>query len=172
MSYRLIIGEAKFDGDKDEAYLRVWAEPQAHDEAPTFPNDEMTGNGNTRSPGYSAWTEFCRDTGLYGMFYGTNGRRVPYMEPDPNCHRDIPILADHPGFAAINHEDVLAVKQALERHVAKYGELEPGFRSWQEREEDAPENATECAARARLLWLHYWCDWAVKNCQHPVIANS
>jgi hypothetical protein len=172
MGYTIIIGDACFEGDKDEAYLRVWATPQAHTEAPTFPNDEMTGNGNSRSPSYTGWSNFCRDTGLYGMFFGLDGRRDPYMREDPNCHRGTPIMSDHPGYAPINTEDVLAVKQALDRHILKHSELTPGFRGWLERDEDAPPNAQACANRARLIWLHYWCDWAVKNCQWPVIANS
>lgn len=172
MGYTIVIGEAIFDGDKSEAYMKVWAEGQSHDDAPTFPNDEMTGNSNMRSPSYTGWSEFCRDSGLYGMFFGIDGRRDPYMKADENCHRETPIMSDHPGFAVINDEDVLAIKQALERHKMKYGELEPGFRGWLEKEEDAPPNATACATRARLLWLHYWTDWAVKNCKWPVIVNS
>lgn len=172
MGYTIQIGEACFDGCKADAYMRVWAEPQAHDDAPTFPNDGMTGNGNSRSPSYTAWSGFCRDAGLYGMFFGLDGRRNPYMEPDPNSHRDVPIMADHPGFAVINEQDVLAVKHALDQHIAQHGELTPGFRPWGERDEDAPENSMACATRARLIWLHYWVDWAVKNCRWPVIANS
>lgn len=172
MGYNIAIGEACFDGDRDEAYLRVWVEGEAHEEAPTFPNDTLTGNSNSRSPGYSAWTNFCRDVGLYGMFYGRDGRRDPYMEPDPDSHREAPVLAEHPGFAAINQADVLAVKRALDEHIAKYGELTPGFRTWDEREEDAPPDAMQCAQRARLIWLDYWCRWAVENCKWPIIANS
>ena len=172
MGYTLIIGEACFEGDPGECYMRVWANPEAHETAPVFDNDPMTGNGNSRSPGYGVWTDFCRETGLYGMFYGKNGRRDPYMEGDPNCHRETPILADHPGYAVINAEDVLAIKQALDRHIAKHGELIPGFRPWTERDDETPADAAECAQRARLLWLHYWTDWAVQNCQWPVIANS
>lgn len=172
MGYTIIIGEASFDGCKEDAYMRVWARPEAHDSAPVFPNDPMTGNGNSRSPGYSAWTEFCRDVGLYGMFYGMNGRRNPYMEGDPECHREVPILADHPGYAPINSEDVAAIKDALDQHIAAYGDLVPGFRDWNEKEEDMPTDAMQCAQRARLIWLHYWSDWAVNNCEWPVIANS
>jgi hypothetical protein len=171
MGYTIIIGEACFEGDKDEAYLRVWAKGERHDTAPVFPNDPLTGNSNSRSPSYTGWSEFCRETGLYGMFFGVNGRRDPYMRSDPDCHREVPIMSDHPGYAAINAEDVLAVKQALERHVAKHGDLTPGFREWQERDEDAPANAMACATRARLLWLNYWTDWAVTHCAHPIIAN-
>lgn len=172
MGYNLCIGEAYLEGSKEDCYLRVWAMPEAHDEAPTFPNDELTGNSNSRSPGYSAWTDFCRDVGLYGLFYGLNGKRIPYMEPDPTFHRGSPLLAEHPGAAVINEQDVLVIKQALDRHVARHGDLTPGFRDWHERDEDAPPNAMECAQRARLLWLHYWCDWAVKNCKLPVLVNS
>lgn len=172
MGYTIQIGEACFEGDKDECYLRVWAEPQAHDEAPTFPNDPMTANGNSRSPAYSAWSDFCRGTGLYGMFFGLDGRRNPYMQADPNCHRETPIMADHPGFAVINEADVVAIKHALDQHVIAHGELVPGFRDWMEKEDDAPANARTCAQRARLIWLHYWTDWAVRNCKWPVVANS
>jgi len=172
MGYTLVIGNACFDGDKADAYLRVWATPEAHDAAPTFPNDEMTGNGNMRSPSYSVWTDFCRSVGLYGMFYGVNGRRNPYMEGDPNCHRETPILADHPGYALITEEDALAIHQALERHISKHGNLEAGFRGWTEKEDEAPDDAEACAERARLLWLDYWASWAVENCEWPVIVNS
>jgi hypothetical protein len=171
MGYTIIIGEACFKGEKDEAYLRVWAKPEAHKDAPVFPNDPMTRNGNTRSPSYTGWSNFCRETGLYGMFFGVDGRRDPYMRGDDNCHREVPIMADHPGYAAINAADALAVKQALERHVLKHGELTPGFRNWMEKDEDAPANANECATRARLIWLNYWTDWAVRTCTHPIVAN-
>jgi len=160
---------ATFEGCKEDAYLRVWAKPEAHESAPVFPNDEMTGNSNSRSPSYCGWAGFCRDTGLYGMFFGVEGSRP--LEADPNGHRDWPILADHPGFAAINEQDELAVRHALERHIAAHGELAPGFRPWDESEEDAPTNSLAAAQRARLLWLHYWVKWAVENCERPVMVN-
>lgn len=172
MGYSLIIGEAAFEGSKEDAYLQIWADPQSHDTAPVFPNDEMTGNSNYRSPSYCGWSDFCRDVGLYGMFFGIDGRHNPYMEGDPDCHREVPILAEHPGYALLNEQDVLAVRQALDRHIAEHGHVEPGFRSWDERPEDAPANATACAQRARLLWLHYWTKWAVENCKWPILANS
>lgn len=172
MGYNIAIGEAFLDGCKEDAYLRVWAKTEVHNAAPLFPNDDMTGQSNSRSPSYTAWSEMCRETGLYGMFFGIDGRRNPHMQAAPDCHRDVPIMADHPGYAPINAEDALAVKQALERHTLKYGELTPGFRDWMEKDTDAPLNANECATRARLLWLNYWVSWAVENCEHPVIANS
>jgi len=172
MGYNIAIGEAVFRGSKEEAYLSVWADSEVHDAAPSFPNDELTGQSNERSPSYIGWADFCRETGLYGMFFGLNGRRNPYMEGDPNCHRDQPIMADHPGYAAINNEDAFAVKQALEQHILKHGELNPGFTNWAASEADTPTNALQCATRARLIWLDYWVRWAVENCAHPVIANS
>jgi hypothetical protein len=171
MGYDLAIGEACFDGDVAEAYMRVWAKPEQHEEAPSFVNDPLTGNSNMRSPGYSVWSDFCRQTGLYGMFFGLDGRRNPYMEPDPASHREVPIMADHPGYAVINRQDVDAIRAALDAHIQKHGDIAPGFRDWHEADEDAPANAIDCATRARLIWLHYWSDWAVRNCQWPVIAN-
>lgn len=171
MGYDLAIGQACFAGSSEDAYMYVWAEGQQHEDAPTFANDPLTGNTNMRSPSYLGWSEFCRETGLYGMFFGLDGRPNPYMAGDPDCHRETPIMAEHPGFAVINSADVDAIKHALDEHIAKHGELTPGFRDWMEREEDAPANARDCATRARLIWLHYWCDWAVKNCEWPIIAN-
>ena len=171
MGYDITIGDARFHGSKEDAYMTVWAKPEAHEDAPLFPNDPLTGKSNQRSPSYSTWADFCRETGLYGMFFGINGRRDPYMKPDENCHRDTPIMADHPGYAAINERDVEAIKAALDQHVSKYGDLVPGFRGFLEKDEDTPADANDCATRARLIWLHYWTDWAVKNCEWPVIAN-
>lgn len=171
MGYDIAIGEACFSGDRADAYLTVWAEGVAHKDAPHFPNDDMTANTNCRSPSYSGWSDFCRDVGLYGMFFGLDGRRNPYMHADPDCHRGTPIMSEHPGYALINDADVLAIRHALDQHILKHGELTPGFRDWHEKDEDAPSNAMECAQRARLIWLHYWCDWAVKNCAWPIIAN-
>jgi hypothetical protein len=171
MGYDLAIGEAHFTGCVEDAYMRVWAKPERHDDAPSFANDPLTGNSNMRSPGYSVWSNFCRETGLYGMFFGIDGRLNPYMEPDPESHREVPIMADHPGYAVINQQDVDAIKAALDAHIQKHGNLTAGFRDWHEAEEDAPANANDCATRARLIWLYYWCDWAVKNCEWPVIAN-
>ena len=171
MGYDLAIGEACFYGNPEDAYMTVWVRAERHETAPAFANDPLTGNSNMRSPGYSVWSNFCRETGLYRMFLGLDGRRNPYMEGDPNCHREVPILADHPGFAAINAADVNAIKRALDDHIAKHGDLIPGFRDWHEADEDAPANANDCATRARLIWLHYWCDWAVENCEWPIIAN-
>lgn len=168
MGYSLIIGEAMFDGDKTDLYMHVWAEVTQHKDFPRFENDAT--DGNWRDPGYSVWSEFCRDVGLFSMFYGLNGRRNPYMEGDPACHREIPILADHPGYAVIGPEDVSAIRVALDKHVEKHGILKPGFRPWNETK--SPPNAEACANRARLLWLYYWCDWAVTNCEWPVIANT
>lgn len=172
MGYTIDIGEAVLTGSKEDLYLRVGVEPRDHDDAPSFENDPLTGKGNSRSPSYSVWTDMCRETGLYPMFYGLNGRRNPYMEPDPDCHRETPILAEHPGFVLIGERDVEEIKAALDRHIAAHGELVPGFRPWLEADDKAPANADACATRARLIWLHYWADWAVKNCKWPIIANA
>ena len=173
VSYDIQIGEACLeDMSYDKcAGLRVWAKRAAHDDAPTFENDDMTANGNCRRPGYSAWSEFCRETGLYAMFFGLDGRRNPYMRPDEdNCHRETPLLAEHPGFQAINKYDVEHVKERLDAYRAKYPNAKPGFDTWSTKDEDA--RPIEDAHMASLIWLHYWMDWAVKTCAHPIVANS
>ena len=70
MGYSIRIGNAKPEWSKDdgELWARWSVDPKALDDAPTFPNDEMTGNGNCRSPSYSGWAYFCRDAGIYDLF--------------------------------------------------------------------------------------------------------
>lgn len=71
MGYTFKIGNAVPKSSKDDGYLRAeWVvEPKSLDDAPIFPNDDMTGNGNDRSPSYSVWADFCRDAGIYDVFY-------------------------------------------------------------------------------------------------------
>jgi hypothetical protein len=172
MAYNITIGEAQFEDMSygDSAGLRVEARRESHDNAPTFANDDMTGSGNCRSPSYSVWTNFCRDTGIYDLFYG-NDRSARYYESEvPGMHREQPILADHPGFAAINEHDVAYVKRALDAYRLKHPNAQPGFDDWETREGEGV--TMQDANMARLIWLHYWMDWAVKNCERPIVENT
>jgi hypothetical protein len=174
MGYNINIGEAVFEdmSDGTSADLRVDVEHKALDEAPRFPNDDMTGNGNSRSPGYSVWHEFCLDTGIDELFYGGGWDRDArqYKSCTEHFHRETPLLADHPGFKAINEHDVAFVKTALDTYRAKHPLAEPGFTTWDARDDDSFPIAN--ANLARLIWLHFWMDWAVQNCRHPIVANS
>ena len=154
MGYKFTIGNAtpKFD-KSDFPYLGAgWSVAGAtHPDAPTFPGDEMTGNGNARSPSYSVWSDFCKDVGIYEVFYYQSGH----------------LIAGHPGCAGITPEMVDVVAGALKGRMAK-ASLPPGFES--EWGYDGPPNYDYNLAR--LIWLEWWMRWAIANCETPAIENT
>lgn len=147
--YTICIGNARIEQGLDGIQLLAeWVvDVVTNDRAPEFPNDQVTGKSNVRMPGYSAWEDFCQETGLYKLFYGDEG-----------------LMACHPGCAKINKGHVSAVRIALlQRHEYRLNNgitSRPGF------------GAVNDYTLARLLWLEYWMAWAVENCEIPAIKNS
>lgn len=154
MGYTFTIGNAvpKFDNSSFPYLSARWkVERTSHIDAPTFPGDGMTGNGNDRSPSYTVWLDFCRSVGLYDLFY------------DPRGH----LHAGHPGCIGINADFAQAVRVARLKYEAK-ATLPPGFESdWAY---DGPANFDYHLAR--LIWLDWWVQWAVANCETPAIENT
>lgn len=100
MGYTLSIGNAKVKSGKEfgELWARWTVEDTTHPEAPTFPNDTMTGNSNSRSPSYSAWYDFALCTGLERLFFD----------------EDEGLMAQPPGCVLLteaHHTEVLAALQ-------------------------------------------------------------
>lgn len=155
MGYTFKIGNAKPEFDKSD-FPHLWAnwkvESATHPDAPTFPNDEMTGSGNDRSPSYSVWAEFCRDVGLYDLFCDERGH----------------LHAGHPGCYGLTSDMVDEIGAALERY-RKIASLPPGFMGWEWRDGDP---ITHDANLARLIWLDWWARWALENCETPAIQNT
>lgn len=152
MGYTFTIGNATPAFNKDDfPYLSAkWAvEPVRHDTAPDLPND-VAGNGNSRSPAYGVWKEFCQRAGIYDLFFDYRGR----------------LLAGHPGCVGITQEDADKVTAALEKYRAQ-ATLPAGFEP--DMFYDGPPRYDHCLAR--LIWLEYWMQWAVKNCETPAIQN-
>lgn len=153
MGYTFTIGNAVPKHSKEyfpdlESYWDI--EGVRLDEAPSFPND-VSNNGNMRSPSYSVWSNFCRNTGIYDLFYNENG----------NLH------AGHPGCIGITKEDVDIVSAALAKYKLT-ATLPPGFEEgWNY---TGPDNYDYDLAR--LIWLEWWMRWAVENCETPAIQNG
>lgn len=148
MGYNLTIGNAKPFFDKDEDYLEAkWVVQKVeHTSAPTFPGDEMTGRTNCRYPSYSAWHDFCIAANLEDVFY-ENDR----------------FIGGHPGCAMLKAEYLSQIKASLEKRRAE-SDKKPGFND----EDDGPFDPI----LARLIWLNYWVEWALNNCETPAIENS
>lgn len=148
MSYDIYIGEAKFhipekDEIKDYNQIKVRVQSVSLPEAPVFDGDAMTGNGNSRHPGYTQWASFLEHVGLNELFFGDGG-----------------LMSDHPGCSYITKEHVEQVKAALEKYKERFPTAQPGF------------NDRQDALLARLIWLEWWMSWALKNCKVPAIFNS
>jgi hypothetical protein len=146
MGYVFLIGQGvEFDEGRDMPQVKEIR----RDDAPVFPGDEHTGNSNVRSPSYGAWHDFCKATGLYELFYKPNGN----------------LIAGHPGYMRID-EHVLEYIQAALRYYRAKTTLLPGFVSW-----GYGGASVYDGNLARLIWLEYWCRWALENCTNPIIQN-
>jgi len=152
MGYTIAIGNAITFFDKDDfPYLfSQWkVEGKTLENAPVFENDEMTGNSNSRSPSYSVWADFCRETGLYKLFLDKEG-----------------LMAEHPGCKGITKDDAKFVSNALKKYQAT-AILPPGFEGFTYEGEPRYDYHL-----ARLIWLEFWMSWAINNCEIPAIQNT
>lgn len=164
MGYTLTIGNAILAYYPADMYLEVGAELASQEGAPD--HCRFTGKGNSRSSDYSTWEGFCKEAGIYELFFGQGWGVSGGYGPCPDgFHRETPLLAKHPGYQPLCEADYEFVKQARIRREANNGGLRPGF--W----DDETDNDTD-GVLARLLWLEFWIGWALKNCEIPIIANS
>jgi hypothetical protein len=81
-------------------------------------------------------------------------------------HRETPLIADHPGAVPLLPGDLEYVRAARIRREQTNGGRPPGF--W---EDDGTDNGNDHTL-ARLLWLEFWIDWALDNCEVPIIQNT
>lgn len=157
MSYDIYIGEAKpyvyEDEDDRGAFetVRITVERMTHPEAPTFPNDGMTGNGNSRHPGYSQWSDFARSCGLHDVL--VEGW-----------------IKEHPGSVLLTRGHIDRIKDALSAWRSGHPDAVPGFAR------NDPEtwklvDTHYDAVLARLIWLEWWCEYALANCRIPTVYN-
>ena len=161
MSYDIYIGNAELDycAEDDYPYVDVQVAEAKHPDAPTFPGDGMTGNGNSRHPGYSAWADFTKKTGIHELFYDENEG----------------LLRPHPGTRVLLPKHVQAVEVARKAWEKSHPDSKPGWCCCQKCDsfmrEKHDEHRDLDAFLARLLWLEWWMKWAIKNCQRPAINN-
>lgn len=167
MGYTLTIGNARLQVNKEDLRLDIEVDGFASDDAPTFKNDEMTGNGSSRSPSYTGWGDFCRASGLEELFFGGGWDSTygSYKQCSEDFHRDEGLLAHHPGAALLCDADLEFVKAAREKWQTENPGTTPGFDGWSGESEGLDYTL------ARLLWLEFWIDYALKNCEVPALGN-
>ena len=159
MSYDIHIGEADVEGclEDDEYWARVTVVGKSDENAPCFAGDGMTGNGNSRHPGYRQWADFCRRNGLYELFYAEwEG-----------------LLKPHPGCKPLKKEHLEKVKESLKK-LEETDKRPPGLdpRYIEDSFAEIPAGEeTHSYDKVRLIWMVWWMEWALKNCEHPAVAN-
>ena len=167
MGYTITIGQAVIDYYEDS--VSIDAESATHPNAPD--HCPFTGNGNTRSPGYSAWHEFCEAAGLTELFYGGGWQSPGYAPCSDGFHRETCLLNEHPGAQPINKADAEYVSKKLAEYRDKHPDAKPGFWDFGEHTGWREVDNGNDPVLARLLWLDFWMRWAVENCTQPILAN-
>jgi hypothetical protein len=165
MSYDIYIGNAEIETpDREPDYLYGFDVRVRHVQipgAPTAPNDDMTGNGNSRHPGYIQWPNFAEEVGLHAFFFD----------------KSTGLMHEHPGCFPLYPEHLYTVRAALAAYKARWPEAVPGFtglafgRPTPEYPEEVEERLTANANLARLIWLEFWIAWALETCERPAIEN-
>lgn len=162
MSYDIYIGNAEpTELDEDDGEYRcacngVCVAGVALPDAPSFPFDRMTANGNSRHPGYSQWAEFCDTARLHDLFHG----------------KESGLMRQHPGTFALSREHLATVRSRREEWQARHPDAIPGW-DWSIPQLDGDDDGVRGRDHilARLLWLEWWMDWALTNCERPAIHN-
>lgn len=164
MSYDIYIGNAEQtaleleDGEWSCVWNGVTVPGMARTDAPTFPHDDMTGNGNSRHPGYSQWGEFCRETGLHALFFD----------------KEDGLMRRHPGTFALTPSHLATVREALAHWKSSHPDAVPGWDytpGWTGPKYEDDGVRERDGVLARLLWLEWWMDYALRNCPRPAIHN-
>lgn len=165
MGYTLGIGELdiEYDNEENEPRIVLSARGEAHDNAPAF--GEPTDHENQRWPSYTTWANFCRFTELYELFYGKN--------VEQEWVREDALLAYHPGCVPLTEKHRKEINEALDAYRIKYPKAVPTYGNTLDKilkpDLDNPEENWQMP---RLIWLHYWVNWALDNCKRPVFKNS
>lgn len=148
MGYTITIGQLEIEKSPDDGLdcscIGFGAAGASHENAPAF--DEPTDRENQRWPSYSSWALFMKEAGLYDVFFYEDGH----------------LVGGHPGVRLVTSEMKARVDKAMLDFVGAHPGLEARFVVTD------VNGGTLC----RLIWLKYWIDWAIENCETPVIANS
>ncbi len=160
MGYSLTIGELEVDKNHEDGIdcscISFGAKGEKHDNAPAF--NEPTDFTNQRWPSYGVWSDCLRDAGMYDLFFCDGGH----------------LIGGHPGVRLLTkefYEEFTKRKIAFE---AKYPHVEAtyGERDTKDIFHEDLSNPKCNNVYCRIVWMDYWINWAIENCETPVFANS
>jgi len=167
MSFNIHIGEAVVDkhyaeeeADEYGTELKVAVHSLELEGAPVFRGDSMTGNSNSRYPGYLQWDEAVRAMTLHDLFF----------------KKDTGIMSQHPGCFLLTKKHANKIRRALNFYKVNHPDAKPGWCDCDEcakpiKGDGLPHEDLD-GVLARLIWLDFWVHWALENCKIPAIYNS
>lgn len=172
MGYTITVGEAEIFYDADDPAIWIEAQGATDENAPD--HCPFTGKGNSRSPGYVAWHEFCDKAGITELFYGQGWCRDTrsYMPCSDEFHRETPLLAEHPGAQPINQADAEYIGRKLTEYRRAHPDATPGFWDCGKHTDWKEVDNGKDPTLARLMWLEFWFRWALENCKRPIVQNT
>lgn len=158
MGYNLDIGELEVEFEQDDCYISLTAKSESRDDAPAY--GEPTDNSNSRWPSYTSWHNSMEFVGLKDLFFDEDS--------------EYSLLTQHPGCVPLNKHHKKVIDRAYEDFMEKYPDVVAGYspKTKDNIMAEDPDWPEENGALVRLEWLKYWVDWALKNCEKPVFANS
>ena len=174
MGHNLYIGEARVILYMEERTARMGVEEAWVDEAPQTTTGET---GNRITPGYIMWRKFCREVGLYSVFYAPECPREEqhdWTNPCAVCDSTslwwMPdgeewegLMHNLPGAAVLTELHHTAFLEAREKWLT---------RPLEERMKLGASMDGRDLVLARIDWLVWWTRWALDNCENPTFAND
>lgn len=147
MGYTIIIGEMdiEYDQDLNRPYTFISAKEKRLENAPAF--GEPTDYTNQRWPSYSSWEMFAKFVGLEDLFFD---------KMNVLC-----LIKSRPGYTPLTITHKKIVDEVYDKFKKKYPNVKAKF-------DASDENRWFC----RLVWLKFWIDWALVNCERPVFYNG
>ena len=134
--------------------------------APYYPNDYLTRNKNTRLIRYCFWKRFCEYTKLNDLFYTppliTKHTIIKYTTITEILPEHINKLIFTKAIMEMNEKDLIpgfALKD-----INQYEEL---FKSGYNVTTKVYREVDEFYAL--LMWLKWWVEWTINNCDNPAI---
>lgn len=165
MGYSLTIGEAKIFVDKDENYIHLVAQPMYDDKCLDFLDSDKN---SVRLPSYSNWASFCKDVGLYDLFFDKfNGE----------C-----ILHHHPGTYLLTKATLEQFEKAKNKYLIDFPNAKPVTKcrfneeyfkkSYMDRRKVELKIQEHDWIITRLEWLCFWTKKSLNECINPILENS
>lgn len=166
MGYNFYIGEAEPTIYLEDRYACMGVKHVELDEAPVNSSENRS---NYCYPGYLVWANFCREVGLWSVFYAPEcPNRHQQVRPCDHrclvCGGGKPVYWIPPGKTSkqaregLLSRDESGAKELIPEHLV-------AFKAARERWLERPESE-------RLDWLVFWTEWALENCKYPSFATS